>query len=510
MRRIRTLPTLLAATALVTGALIAGTLAGPAAAGATDSATVGAAGIGAGTGLATGGLGQAGRWITDAGGRVVILHGLNQVAKVAPYEPSGDGFGDDDAAFLAANGFDAVRLGVIWAAVEPEPGHYDDAYLDSVAATVHVLAAHGIVSLLDFHQDLYNEKFQGEGAPAWAVQDDGLPNPPLGFPGNYLGNPAQWRTWDNFWKNVAAPDGIGLQDHYAAAWTHVAERFAGDNAVAGYEVINEPWAGSTWPLCAVPLVGCPQFDKTLTAFYIRVVGAIRTADTAHTVWLEPQTLFTQVDATHIGFGADAAAGFAYHDYCSTEELTGDNTLCPPQDDLTLRTANRYAERHGVPPLLTEFGATNDLPNVASVVRLADTYRTGWLEWAYTGNDKTSASPDGQALVLDPSKPPTGSNVLTDKLKVLAEPYPQVVAGTPTSWSFAGGVFRLTYTTARADGQGSFGARSETDIAVPAIQYPAGYRVAVTGAAVASAPNAATLRLLSRRGAGIVQVSVTAA
>src|ERR1700749_4514387 len=116
-----------------------------------------------------------GTWITDPQGRVMILHGLNQVYKVAPYEPSTDGFGDDDATFLQANGFNAMRIGVIWAAVEPTPGHYDDAYLDSIASTVSTLAAHGIVSLLDFHQDLYNEQFQGEGAPAWAVQDGGLP-----------------------------------------------------------------------------------------------------------------------------------------------------------------------------------------------------------------------------------------------------------------------------------------------------------------------------------------------
>src|SRR4051794_31280344 len=63
-------------------------------------------------------LGQSGRWITDASGRVVVLHGLNQVYKIAPYEPSAAGFGADDAAFLAANGFNAMRIGVIWAAVE--------------------------------------------------------------------------------------------------------------------------------------------------------------------------------------------------------------------------------------------------------------------------------------------------------------------------------------------------------------------------------------------------------
>jgi endoglycosylceramidase len=60
-------------------------------------------------------LGNTGTWLTDAEGRVVVLHGLNQVYKVPPYEPSADGFGDDDAAFLAANGFNAMRVGVIWA-----------------------------------------------------------------------------------------------------------------------------------------------------------------------------------------------------------------------------------------------------------------------------------------------------------------------------------------------------------------------------------------------------------
>ncbi len=235
------------------------------------------------TGLAALGLGQTGRWITDTTGRVAVLHGVNQVYKLAPYTPSTDGFGDDDAAFLAANGFDAVRLGVIWAAVEPQPGHYDEAYLDSVAATVRTLAAHGIVSQLDFHQDLYNEKYQGEGAPAWAVTNDVvaqlLPNPALGFPDNYLANPSEWHTWDAFWANAKAADGVGLQDHYARAWAHVAARFAADPAVAGYDVINEPFPGSLFQTCLAPLVGCPLFDATaLTAFYNRVDAAIRSVD----------------------------------------------------------------------------------------------------------------------------------------------------------------------------------------------------------------------------------------
>ncbi len=120
-------------------------------------------------------LGHAGRWITDAKGRAVVIHGINMVYKLPPYYPSAVGFGADDAAFLKSIGFNAVRVGVLWQAVEPKPGVYDDGYLRQIASTVATLARFGIVSLLDFHQDQYNQLFQGEGFPGWSVQDDGLP-----------------------------------------------------------------------------------------------------------------------------------------------------------------------------------------------------------------------------------------------------------------------------------------------------------------------------------------------
>src|SRR2546421_525191 len=190
-------------------------------------------------------FGHAGRFITDAEGRVFISHGVNLVYKVPPYEPSVAGFGDDDAAFLAREGFNSVRLGVIYKAVEPQPGVYDDTYLAKIAQTAAVLEQHGVAPLLDFHQDMYNERFQGEGWPDWAVLDDGLPaQPQQGFPGNYLVQPAVNRAFDNFWANAAGPGGVGIGDRYAAAWQHVASRFANEGGVLGYDLLNEPWPGS--------------------------------------------------------------------------------------------------------------------------------------------------------------------------------------------------------------------------------------------------------------------------
>jgi endoglycosylceramidase len=453
-------------------------------------------------------LGHAGRWMTDAGGRVVVLHGLNQVYKVPPYEPSADGFGDDDAAFLAGNGFNAIRLGVIWAAVEPQPLSYDDNYLASIAQTVATLASHGIVSLLDFHQDLYNEVFQGEGAPAWAVKTDGLPNPQLGFPGNYFANPAEEFAWHAFWRDAPAPDGIGLQVHYARAWAHVAAFFRGNPGVFGYEVLNEPWPGLIWEGCFDPILGCPLQDHKLTEFYRKVVPAIRAADPTTLVFFEPNTLFDEGIHTDLTRVVDPSTGFSFHDYCAIESVLHRNITCRLEDGVTITNASLYADTYRVPPLLTEFGATNDLKNLAEVMRHADRHRMGWLEWAYTGNDKTSSSPTDQALVFDPSQPPTGGNVNAAKLAVLAAPYPQVVAGTPREWSFRSGTFRLRYSTERADRQGRFGAGTQTFVSVPAIEYPNGYQVTIKGGQVVSAPNAPLLTVVADTGADAVDLVVT--
>src|SRR3954449_9141528 len=78
---------------------------------------------------------HAGRWIVDAGGRVLSDHGFNVVSKLAPYDPAANGFGADDARFLQQHGFTLVRLRAPSAAGAPAPGPVDARYLDGGAAT---------------------------------------------------------------------------------------------------------------------------------------------------------------------------------------------------------------------------------------------------------------------------------------------------------------------------------------------------------------------------------------
>jgi endoglycosylceramidase len=462
-------------------------------------------------------LAHVGRFLTDSQGRAVVMHGVNMVYKRPPYDPSAAGFGDDDAAFLRSQGLNTVRVGIIYKGVEPSPGVYDEAYLDRIAQTVDVLARHGIFSMLDFHQDLYNERFFGEGWPDWAVRDDGLPNQPnLGFPGNYLGMASLNRAFDHFWANDPGPGGIGLQDRYAAAWRHVAERFRGRPYVMGYDLLNEPWPGSAYPTCANP-AGCPAFDQVLGAFSARTIRAIRQVDPRNLVWYEPNVIFNSGAQTQHPATGDRQAGMSFHLYClaASSPAGSDPTrgsACDTAEQLVFDNALAHAAKTGDTLMMSEFGAIDDLGLIERQLGKADAAMVSWQHWHYCACDDPTTSGPGstQAIVVDPKRPPAGDNLKTAKLDTLVRPYPEAVAGTPERFSFdpAAKRFDLSFTT-RLPGGAPAGARP-TELFVPARQYPGGYRAEIRGAAVTSAPGASELRLVACPGAVRVTVRVTPA
>jgi endoglycosylceramidase len=450
-------------------------------------------------------LGHEGRWITDAHGRVAFIHAVNMVYKRPPYYPRAGGFGADDARFLRRHGFNGVRLGVIYKGVEPRPGHYDDRYLDHIADTERVLDRNDIFSQIDFHQDLYNEKFQGEGWPDWAVQDDGMPNPRNGFPTNYLTNPALQHAFDHFWANDPGPGGVGLVDRYAAAWRHVARDFRSSPRVLGYDLLNEPWPGTVWQPCIQPS-GCAAFDTgPLAAMTRAATRAIRRVDHRHIVWQEPNVLFNFGPESHLPkIGRNS--GFSFHDYC----LNNSAPACPTTEALVFDNADDVAQRTDRALMLTEFGATNVHPRIEHIVDLADDHMVSWMWWAYCGCDDPTTSGPGnvQAIVKDPREPPRGSNVLHRKLALLERPYPQAVAGTPTSFGFDPdtGVFRLAYRTKAPSGK-RLGRRMRTRVYVPRSHYPDGYDADTTGARVVSDPGSRYLLLKRRAGAASVELTI---
>ena len=399
-------------------------------------------------------LGTSGSFLTNSDGQVVTLHGLNEVYKIAPGDPLASGFNDDDAAFLAENGFNAVRVGVIWSDLEPEPGVFDTSYLNSIEQTVQTLGNHGIYSIIDFHQDAYSTAFGGEGAPDWAVQTDGVANPSLPFPYNEFFNPAEQQAWESFWSNADAPNGIGLENNYSQMLEYVANAFNGNPNVAGFELMNEPSPGVSSFLST--LFGSPFFDsQQLTPFYDQGADAIRAVDPTTPIFFEPNVLSNAGVPTDLGTVDATNTVLSFHDYC---EFDLGPLGCIPSVSGIVGNAEAYAEAQGIPAFMTEFGATSDQAEILAPMQGADQHLIGWTEWAYSGQGDitTSASPpSSESLVYNPADPLTGANVNTANLDTLAEPYPQLVSGTPVSYSFDNGTFQFSYSTAEADGLGSF-------------------------------------------------------
>ena len=174
-------------------------------------------------------LTHAGRWLTDAQGRGVSLHGFNLFAGGPGANVPGDpetafGFDQDDAAFLSSEGFTAMRIGILPHDIEPRPGVYDDAYIRKFVDLGALLARYRIYMLLYFVQVDYGPLTYGAGLPAWGtLLTDGTPNPNLGYAPGHVGDPAMERAFDNLYANAPGPGGVGIADRLAAAEGHVAD-----------------------------------------------------------------------------------------------------------------------------------------------------------------------------------------------------------------------------------------------------------------------------------------------
>ncbi len=178
----------------------------------------------------------------DSAGRQVILHGVNMVCKDKSRQYIGQ-WDIEDIKKLKQWGMNVIRLGVIWDGLEPEPGMFHDAYIEKLRRFIQLAAEHEVMVILDMHQDLYSAAY-ASGAPTWATITDGeIYEPGPVWSDAYLFNPAVQHAFDHFWANTAAPDGIGIQDHFIQAWTYLVEKLHVESNVIGYDLMNEPFIG---------------------------------------------------------------------------------------------------------------------------------------------------------------------------------------------------------------------------------------------------------------------------
>lgn len=144
------------------------------------------------------------------------------------------------------HGFNIIRLGFTWSAVEPQPNCYNEKYLDDIGDILDCAFENGIYIYLDMHQDLYSDQTCcGDGAPKWATLTDGYKAsiPKKVWAEGYFYGKAVHRAFDNFWNNTKV-NGKGLQDYYADMWRHIAEKFKDKPALFGFDLMNEPFPGT--------------------------------------------------------------------------------------------------------------------------------------------------------------------------------------------------------------------------------------------------------------------------
>ena len=436
-----------------------------------------------------------GRWLTDATGRVLMLRGINFVPKEAPYYPSAAGFGDKDAVWLKDHGFDAVRLGLTGTGIMPTPGRIDEQFLDHLAETVDVLAAHQIYVLLDLHQDGWGPQADGQplgsdGFPDWMTLTGGATNTHTGFPLYYVTNPAIQAAFQSLWDDVPGPDGVPLQSSVAAMFGALAERFGANPWVLGYDVFNEPWPGVEWSSCITPPDGCPALDRaSLDPLYAQVTRAVRAHDPDGLVLGEPFVLFNfGLAPTDVGLpGGDPAAGMSFHMY----------TVDAAAEPQVVGHALDWSARTGGVLVATEWGATADPAAITRQADVLDRAMIPWMYWAYDVGVRGGTPTPGASLT--PAVVPS-----------VVRPHPIAVAGTPTAFSYdaTARVLDVSWDATRASGRGRFPARAVTSISTPPITYPDGYTVVATGARVTSAPCAAVVTLVRQPSAVSASVQVT--
>ncbi len=458
-------------------------------------------------------IGHAGRWLTDRSGRVLLIHGVNVSMKGDVEQSRAYSFGADDAAFLASLGLNAIRLTVERYDIEPTPGHFDLTYLHFVRSLVATLDHYGVMTLIDFHQDEFGPVFHDNGFPAWMTSTGGLPNDyQLGFPYQYVANPATNRAFDTLWNNGADSRGKPLWADDAQILQRTATALHKTRGVLGYEIINEPWPGSQYASCLVPAVGCPSFDEgPLSRYYATMDAAIRGVDTGHLVFYEPLVTFDYGIPTSVTPPPnDSRLAFAFHDYplCTFGYNAGlpplFDTECGIESGVALNNALSHVSAHPDALINDEFGAGAPPSSITKSVNLYDSKMIPWMFWSYqelVGITSTGAYPTSPAAAP-----------LLGTASALARPYPQLVAGTPTGYGYdpMSHVFTASYSTAKANRHGRFGPNAISQFEVPKPAYPHGYDVSVTGGAVVSGDGDPVLLVAANPGARVVSVKVTPA
>jgi endoglycosylceramidase len=399
--------------------------------------------------------------LADGLGRTVFLHGVNAGgrSKFAPYVPFDflpGQFSSTLESYMARAeswGINAMRVPFTWAALEPQEGQNDEAWLAMYADLLASAWAHGIYTIIDFHQDIYSEVYCGDGFPGWTVLNPPAPHHDCpGWSARYISDPNVVAAFDRFWSNST-----GVQTKYLAAWDRMIARFADTPGVLGFEPINEPAAGSESEA---------TFENTtLTNFHREVASHMRAQAPNSLIFVDPAGVNGTTVKTHLGNPGVAGVVFAPHYY----------PIFFPSPAGVVSGLRQWADvgsAWNVPVWVGEFGGSNTDPhgadNVAAVFAAVDQLGlAGAVDWEYSVSAEQWNAESASVVAADGTEYPVA--------QALIRPFVRAVAGSivTQTWDAASKTFTLSYTPASA-------ATDVTEVRLPSRAYPAGYTVQIAG------------------------------
>ncbi|MBO3098363.1 cellulase family glycosylhydrolase [Gelidibacter pelagius] len=390
---------------------------------------------------------QGDRFVDDLG-RQVILNGVNVGSK---NKEEGYIFqsGPELYANLKKHGVNTIRFLIIWDGLEPEPGVYNEEYLKEIDQRIQWAADNNIFVVLDMHQDLYSVKYS-DGAPEWATLDEGKPHTTGAIWSDaYLLSEAVQTSFDNFWLNKPAADGVGIQDRYIALWQHIAKRYANNKTVIGYDLMNEPFPGSSGVQSTMILLGAygqlhykltgevlteeqlgamwseeesrmealevistkenydfvisqlfdlvKEFEsKHLQEMYQKVSNAIREVDSNHIIFLEHSYygntgVASSIERVSLTDGSpDPLVAYAAHGYDLVVDTKAAALAADARVGYIFNQIKKKGEQLKMPVWVGEWGAYYDnsetvIPTAISTVSLIEDYLFGNAYWSYTND-----------------------------------------------------------------------------------------------------------------------------
>jgi Cellulase (glycosyl hydrolase family 5) len=268
------------------------------------------------------GIWKSGSWFRDEEKRYVLFRGVNfgSRSKLPPYLPIAPLDIHDISKLdlkkeiesvksgldlLKNLGFNIIRLLISWKAIEPRPNPNLEEllpegkkYLEYMKEIIDELHARKLYVILDFHQDIANEVYGGDGFPDWAIAIDeehekpkAPTKPDKKWQFKYMINKSLKETLKSFWENDLTNLDEGLKNYPVR--THLEKTIGqtvkffkslndglGHPAILAVEPFNEPHP-STIPK--------KDFEvKFLVDYYRNVNSEIEKFDKALFIFIEPR------------------------------------------------------------------------------------------------------------------------------------------------------------------------------------------------------------------------------